>query len=454
MQSQEEGFIDFGGIPALDLTKSKLCIAYGEKSAKAIFDVGCRNVIWIPDGAKLSDLDKLIENNYGLLDSMSEIWLDAGFDDRLASEFARRLDPGRIRIIKYPAPYMSASLVLYGHSKLGLKPLGKQALYNCLMEAKAVRVEGVYEPQDFFDKVVDLYEQGLPPGHSLGFNGLTTESGKEIYTIATPSLNVFTGYYGSGKSEFIENIEIIMSRNKGWRWAIFNPETQPPALAIANLVEKFTKMPFGKEIHFDSSGRPRERLEKDTLLEAQRFVQAHFRFMLPQEKNFTVDNIIDMSSKLVKTFGIKGLVIDPFNQVEYNKPPQMREDIYIGQSLIKLNTFKRKHDLWIGVAAHPKTPQPNKNGEYPVPSIMALAGGMQFANMLDFGISVHRNKLEVSEPVQIHIQKVKFKHWGRLERGLLSFDLATSLYSDAKDGHGDTYYAGAVLDSEKKKRDR
>lgn len=439
----------FGGISRIEPGAKSICIVYGVSEEQALRQCGFKNIIWIPFGSLPMDVDQMISGAYELFDSLSDIYVSVQAP-ALEAELLRRLDPGRTRRIICPKSYLNLDQVLNG-AQDGLPALGKHVLRRIVAEAKPMPVEGVYEPDQFLDSLMDLYDQGLPPGHSLGFNGLTTEHGKEIYTIATPSLNVFTGYYGSGKSEFIENIEIIMAQNEGWKWGIFNPETQPPALALANLVEKLTKMPFGKEIHFDEYGKPRPRLPKDLLLEAHKFVQNHFRFMLPQEKNFTVDNIIDMSSSLVKNFGVKGIVVDPFNMIEYNKPPQMREDIYIGQCLLKLNALKRKHGLWVGVAAHPKTPQANKDGSYPVPSIMALAGGVIFGNMIDFGISVHRNKLDISEPVQIHIQKVKFKHWGRLEMGLLDFDLATSRYRDAKDLNGNTIFAGFDLRKLKQK---
>lgn len=419
--------------------EKRVGITYGVANEQALRKIGCRNVLWVRAGTDIASLDSIIASSKHILDKMDLIYLDLG-ESRYAQEFARRLDNSRVAAIHYPKPYTGADMVLNGSGEL--PALGRDFLWKLLEQAKPAPTEGVYEPNEVWDSVMDAYEKGLPPGYSLGFNGLTTPSGKEIYTVTTPSLNVFTGYYGSGKSEFIENIEIEMAKTHGWKFAVFNPETQPPSIAMANLAEKYVGKPFGKEIHFDAQGRPKSRMEKEELLYAQKFIQEHFRFILPKEKNFTIDDIIAASKSLVKNFGMKGLVIDPFNQVEYNKPKDMREDIYIGQCMLKLNTFKRLNDLWICVAAHPKTPQPDKNGNYPIPSIMALAGGTTFGNMIDFGVAVHRNKLSDNEPVAIHVQKCKFRHWGKLEVGYLQFDLATARYKDAKDGHGNTIYAG------------
>lgn len=436
----------FGGIDQLAPGATTCCITYGVHNDKALRRAGFRSILWIRFGTIAAELDKVISASLPLLEHIELFYLDQ-LKPEYDAEITRRISPERVRRIKYPEPYHGADQILNGDGEL--PALGAVFLRKLVEQAKPVPVAGVYEPDEVWDSVMEAYEQGLPPGCSLGFSGLTMPSGKEIYTIATPSLNVFTGYYGSGKSEFIENIEIEMARTHGWKFAVFNPETQPPSIAMANLAEKYIGKPFSKEVHFDRMGNARPRMEKDELLHARQFIQEHFRFILPKEKNFTIDDIITASKRLVKDFGIKGLIIDPFNQVEYNKPKDMREDIYIGQCMMKLNILKRQHDLWICVAAHPKTPQPNRNGEYPIPSIMALAGGMTFGNMIDFGVAIHRNKLDTSEPVQVHVQKVKFKNWGRLEVGYLQFDLATSRYKDAKDDDGNTIFAGHEF---KKKR--
>lgn len=60
--------------------------------------------------------------------------------------------------------------------------------------------------------------------------------------------------------------------------------------------------------------------------------------------------------------------------------------------------------------AHPTKQPKNKDGVIEAPTLYDISGSANFYNKADFGIVVHRNRLE--NTVEVHVQKVKFRHLG------------------------------------------
>ena len=59
----------------------------------------------------------------------------------------------------------------------------------------------------------------------------------------------------------------------------------------------------------------------------------------------------------------------------------------------------------------------DKDGRLEVPTMYDINGSSHFYNMADYGLTVHRRYEE--ETVEVHVQKVKFKHLGH--NGLATF---------------------------------
>ena len=76
------------------------------------------------------------------------------------------------------------------------------------------------------------------------------------------------------------------------------------------------------------------------------------------------------------------------------------------------------------IIIHPKNPDPKsvKDGSVNKPSVYDLMGGSEWNNNGRNILVVHKNSKENHEPYQIHIDKVKPKHYGTLGTCSLSMD--------------------------------
>jgi twinkle protein len=50
----------------------------------------------------------------------------------------------------------------------------------------------------------------------------------------------------------------------------------------------------------------------------------------------TIDDVLERAQDAVYRYGIRGLVIDPYNEMEHNRPKQMSETEYVSQLLSKV----------------------------------------------------------------------------------------------------------------------
>ena len=123
--------------------------------------------------------------------------------------------------------------------------------------------------------------------------------------------------------------------------------------------------------------------------------------------------------------GIKALVIDPYNRLESEQGTRS-ETQYISELLDKLTNFAQRNDLLIILMAHPTKQPRNKDGIIEAPTLYDISGSANFFNKADFGIVVHRNRQ--ADNVEVHVQKVKFRHLGTCGTALFHYNITNGRY--------------------------
>jgi twinkle protein len=124
-------------------------------------------------------------------------------------------------------------------------------------------------------------------------------------------------------------------------------------------------------------------------------------------------------------------VIDPWNETESWREARFTEAEYLSACLSQIRQFSRDIRGHVWVVAHPKLLQKGTNGGYPVPTPYDVSGGAHWRNKADACICVWRDIESESQTVQIHVQKIRFKHIGKPGLVELRYDKVTGRYSDA-----------------------
>ena len=99
----------------------------------------------------------------------------------------------------------------------------------------------------------------------------------------------------------------------------------------------------------------------------------------------------------------------PWNTLEFSTPEGITETQYISKTLGLITNFARQNDVLMVIVAHPRKME-KKDGIFEVPNLYSISGSSHFFNKTDYGITVYRTD---NDDVEIHIQKVKFRHLGK-----------------------------------------
>jgi twinkle protein len=152
-------------------------------------------------------------------------------------------------------------------------------------------------------------------------------------------------------------------------------------------------------------------------------------FYVMNEDDFTVKSILDSAKILVHTRGVKIVIVDPYNKLEHKYTDS--ETQYISRFLDELIRFAKVNDILLFLVAHP-VKMPKVSGRFEVPTLYSISGSANFYNKTDYGITVHRKSQDdgvMINEVEVHIQKVKYKHLGEQAIIDLNYDYISGRFN-------------------------
>ncbi len=401
----------------LDDIGDRLIWVEGEIDKLSVEMAGIQSCVSVPDGAPAPD-SKTYESKFDFLDAaeLSRVSTHVIAVDndapgvRLCDELVRRLGPEKCRIVDWPDGCKDANDVLV--------QLGVDALLSCINEARELPIIGAHGVMDYASEVERLYVEGIPRGVSTGWPSID-----EHYNVRAGDVTVVTGAPNSGKSEWLDALMVNLAAHHGWRFGVFSPEQGSPAEHIAKLCEKRTGKPF--------NNGPTQRMTPTERDQALTWANEHFTWLSPESP--TLPSLLSIGRQLVLRRGVRGIVIDPWNEVEHSRPKEQTETEYIGLCLAQLRQFARLHKVHAWIVAHPQKLQKDpKTGQYPVAGPYEISGSANWHNKPDVVVSVWRERRpdHITSSVDVHIQKVRSKYVGRLGVATLNWDRVTGRYFD------------------------
>lgn len=217
-----------------------------------------------------------------------------------------------------------------------------------------------------------------------------------------------------------------------YKVGFFSPENMPIELHAVKLIEKLC----GKRLkQDDGTGNT---INPGEYKNAKEYYEENFFHILPED-GYTIDNILTKAKYLVKKYGIRVLVIDPFNRIESEQGSRETETQYISRVLDKLTNFAQQNDMLIFLMAHPTKIRKDINGG--VPTLYDINGSANFYNKADFGIIVHRDRER--KFTLVRVEKVKFRHLGEPGDAKFKFNVINGRYVPWEEGD-----VGTVFDTD------
>lgn len=398
-----------------------LIIVEGEIDKLSIETVGFKNCVSVPDGAPAPNT-KDSNSKFSFLESCEE-WLQqfthfilAVDNDepgrKLEEELARRLGRDKCLQVQWPEGCKDANEVLCKEGALRLE--------QAINDAFPYPVKGLFDVKSFLPQIKRLYENGMERGAKTGWDVLDP-----LINFSTGQWTVVTGIPGHGKSEWLDALMVNLAHSYNWTFAVFSPENQPLEMHFQKLAEKYIGKPFfGKE-----------RMDKTELATAARWIDPRFSFVLPDAEDMSVDSVLHLAKTAVIRKGIKGVVIDPWNELDHSRSQNLTETEYISQCLSKIRRFARDNNVHVFLVAHPTKLKKEKNEQgimvYMAPTPYDISGSSHWRNKADNAITIFRPDVtKESSTVQIHIQKIRFKNNGKPGVIELNYEYMTGRFVD------------------------
>ena len=297
---------------------------------------------------------------------------------------------------------------------------GADALRETIEAAEPLPIRSLYDLNAFRDDTTALYRGEIKQGVSTGWKMLDP-----LLRVRPGDLSVITGWPSSGKTTWIDALCLNLARDHGWSFGVASFEN-PPEEHIANLAHSYIGAPF-----YDG---PSSRMTEDELSSAIDWLRQHFHFIRADDESPTLDWLIEAAEAAVMRYGINGLVIDPYNELDHHRPPGMSETEYVSQMLGKLKRFSLLTDCHVFFVAHPAKPDRNQsaNGQLPAPNLYSISGSAHWVNKPDVGIVVHRpfNEDGTQQPTtEIHLKKARRRAIGEPGVRTLFYDPIKGRYS-------------------------
>lgn len=323
----------------------------------------------------------------------------------LADELARRIGYAKCARASWPGGCKDANETL--------TKLGAAAVCEALADAQPYPVAGIVTPRDLRGALGELYERGLDRGAEAGWPRFD-----QHYRARPGLLTIVTGAPGSGKSYFLDNLMVRLALRHGWTFGVCSPENQPLQRHLAGLVAIHAEQPFA------DGARPR--MSRERMDHSARWTEGRFAFVLPDEP--TIDAILERADVLVYRMGIRGLVIDPWNELDHSRPAGMTETEFTSQALSRLRNWARAAGVAVWLVAHPTKLHKTEDNAYPVPTPYDISGSAHFYNKADACLSVWRSPL--GDSPDVHVQKIRFAETGALGVVQFAYDRPTGRFEE------------------------
>lgn len=387
-------------------------IVEGEIDCLSAYEAQIYNCVSVPNGAN-SNL-KYIDNSYEYFINKKKIVIATDNDEagrKLRDELMFRFGVDRCYMVDFPEDCKDLNDILVKH--------GKETVKKVIENATQIPIEGLITYNDRKNRLLDLYENGIPSGTPCGIFGfddyLRFQGGLVTMITAPPS---------SGKSEFLDYIISSLAVRENWRFGVFSFENQPTELHDAKLAEKIIGKAFG--FRKDKNNR----IDRESLDLVIDELHDKFKIIDISKIDTSFNGILSKSEEMVNKYGIKGLVIDPYNKILHSVPSGMTGTDYVNVFMSKLTGFAKRFNVHVFLVVHPTKPQSTQasqdGSKTPRVTLYSASGSANFYNQTDNGFVLTRDR--ETGIVDVHIEKVRFSEQGKEGWVSFTFDTMTRQY--------------------------
>lgn len=341
-------------------------ITEGELDCWSALQSGFARCVSVPAGAPAVEVGERATAKYRFVDDLLALPPETVFvlavdgdepGSALRKDLAVRLGERRCKWVRYPKGCKDLNDALQAYGPKGV-------------------VETLHRAQWIIGNVYAMSE--IPPlapsvPHDSGFPGLS-----QHYRLRLSDFTVVSGVPSSGKSSFVIDLACRMAAHHGWP-SCFASFEMIPQLDMKRTMRTWFGGGFAKD------------LDEETTANADRFIERYFRFVVPDDDSYaTLDWVMARFAASAIRYGTRLFILDPFNEIEHDRPIGMALTEYVGKAIREFKAFARRYEAHFILVAHPAKMKRDGEGKYPIPTLYDISDSAHFANKADVGIIVHR----------------------------------------------------------------
>lgn len=377
--------------------KDEVYIVEGEFDVAALWQIGIKNSISVPNGA--NDNDDYWKNSEEYLKDIKHFVIAVDNDEKgltLRNRIAQRLGRYRCEFVEWQGKDANDDLI-------------SGVLENSIKEKKRFPVSGTFKVSELYDSIIDLYDNGLPK--TLSPKNRCFGNLKNIFSVMRGQLTVITGIPSHGKSNFADWYVLNLIKDYNLKGSWFSPEHSPMELYQTNLISKV----IGKNFWNQVDEVPR--VSKPEIEDYKNWADEKVYLTDAMDGEFpTWKWLFEKFKEQMYSFGIDIFVIDAFNKVLLPKGNRLDE---ISKVLTKLTHFAQSNNVLIFLVAHPTKMQKKEDGNYSVPTLYDVSGSADFRNMTHNGFTIYRyfenEEMAIEDETEFINMKTKFSFQGEMQ---------------------------------------
>lgn len=388
----------FYNIDALNdksLEHMPLIITEGELDAIALMQAGFLRTLSVPDGAPAKPIGgaedsakySYVRDALHKIDPNVPVILFTDNDapgHALRQDLATQLGPHRCKFVSMPFSEVTGRE--FKDANEVLHELGVSELRKLIASAKWFSREGVFSMADFPE---------LPPTirYDLGFGPQMDK----LVGLRRGDFWVVTGVPGHGKSTFVDDMMCRASVRHGLKTCFASFE-KPAKPEHRTLLRKW-------HIANERGHSGEQKWTREEVQRADEWIQRSFTFVSPSyDDNANFDWLVQRLATSVVQDEVDVIVIDPWNEIEHDRPRDMTLTEYVSACIKRLKQFSKRFNVTVIVVAHPAKMNPRDEV-----TLYSISDSAHWSNKCDVGVIVLRDKEDLAT---ISFAKVRYSDIG------------------------------------------
>lgn len=348
------------------LSDQPVIITEGEFDAICAIQSGYPRTVSLPNGSTVPqgmESSAWIDEILSRVPPTTQIIIATDADgpgEKAMRDLAVRLGAGRCRYMAYPQGCKDLNDAA--------KRYGAKGVVECVNRARWCKVTGVF-------RMSELPDVPEPQALFSGIPGLA-----EHYRVRRGDFCVMTGIPGHGKSTLANDLVCRMVHQHCWPVGFASFEQSP-------------KIDHRRALRTWFNGKPAGQQTSAELAAADDWVDEWFGFIVPDdEEDASLAWVMERAASMVVRYGINMLVVDPWNELDHERPRDMTMTEYVNAAIRQFKRFAKRFDVHLVIVAHPTKLARQSDGKLPIPSLYDISDSAAWANKADIGLIVHRDE--------------------------------------------------------------